>query len=86
MIRQTDKLHESSPDFGDNCIVPVGAPDWVTVELLKKTLSVWQRYYPEQLTAEDALGMILGVSHLFDALARVNRDETIRCTGPGQQS
>ena len=45
--------------------VPPGVPRWVTAELLAETIRVWQPYYSEPLTAEDALAMILSVGQLF---------------------
>jgi len=36
-------------------IVPDGAPDWITNELLVETLETWQPYYGGSLTVEDAL-------------------------------
>jgi len=54
-------------DSPDAVPVPAGAPPWVTPELLADTVRVWQPYYG-RLTSEDALGIILNVSNLFDAL------------------
>jgi hypothetical protein len=50
-------------------IVPAGAPDWITPELVEATIRVWQPYYEEVLTAEEAVTMILDVGRLFDALS-----------------
>jgi hypothetical protein len=45
-------------------------PSWVTDDLIRRTLSVWQPYYKMPLTREDAVGMILAVGRLFGALSR----------------
>lgn len=45
-----------------------GAPAWVTEQLIANTLRVWQPFYTESLTAEDALEILLGVGQLFDVL------------------
>lgn len=50
-------------------IVPAGTPDWITVELIEQTMRVWQPYYAELLTAEEAVTMILNVGRLFDVLS-----------------
>jgi len=50
-------------------IVPAGAPDWITPELVEATIRVWQPYYKDVLTPEEAVTMILDVGRLFDALS-----------------
>ncbi len=50
-------------------IVPAGAPDWITTELVEATIRVWQPYYQEVLTPEEAVTMIIDVGRLFDALS-----------------
>jgi hypothetical protein len=52
-----------------NSIVPAGSPDWITPELIEATIRVWQPYYEEVLTPEEAVTMILTVGRLFDALS-----------------
>jgi hypothetical protein len=47
-------------------IVPDGAPDWITNELLVETLETWQPYYDGSLTVEDALEILIGVTKLFE--------------------
>jgi len=48
--------------------VPPGSPSWVTKELIAKTIRVWQPYYKEKLTEEDALEMLINVGQVFNAL------------------
>lgn len=50
-------------------IVPAGAPDWITAELIEATIRTWQPYYKEVLTPEEAVTMILTVGRLYDALS-----------------
>jgi hypothetical protein len=50
-------------------IVPAGAPDWITPELVEATIRVWQPYYAEVLSPEEAVTMIVSVGRLFDALS-----------------
>lgn len=49
--------------------VPSGAPDWVTSELIQYTIEVWQPYYRDPLTTDDALEMLLNAGHLLRVLA-----------------
>ena len=50
--------------------VPAGAPVWVTSELIDHTLRVWQPYYAEPLTADDALAIIQNISQLIEVVSR----------------
>ena len=45
-------------------------PDWVSDELLKKTIEIWQPYYPNQLTRDDAIAIINNVGGVIDCLRR----------------
>ncbi|MBX9787485.1 MAG: hypothetical protein K2Y37_01090 [Pirellulales bacterium] len=46
--------------------VPAGAPSWVNAQLINQTIRVWQPYYAEPLTPEDALAIIQSVGRLID--------------------
>ena len=50
-------------------IVPAGAPDWITAELIAETIRVWQPYYEAVLTPEEAVTMIQSVGRLYKALS-----------------
>ena len=50
-------------------IVPAGTPDWITPELIEQTIRVWQPYYAELVTPEEAVTMILNVGRLYDVLS-----------------
>ncbi len=54
---------------------PAGAPEWVTAELLSDTLAAWQPYYAEDLTAADAMEILLAAGRLFDALGDADHEE-----------
>jgi hypothetical protein len=56
-------------------VVPPGAPRWVTAELIEHTLRVWQPYYAERLTFDDALEMILNVAALGELLREKTKNE-----------
>ncbi len=48
--------------------VPDGAPDWITPDLIVDTLNTWQSHFPEALTAEDAVEILLNVARFLDAM------------------
>jgi hypothetical protein len=50
-------------------IVPAGTPDWITGELIEKTIRVWQPFYREVVTPEEAVTMILNVGRLYAVLS-----------------
>lgn len=50
-------------------IVPAGAPDWITAELIDATIRTWQPFYKDVLTVDDAVTMLVDVGRLFDALS-----------------
>jgi hypothetical protein len=50
-------------------ILPAGAPDWITPELIEATIRTWQPYYQATLTPDEAVTMILDVGRLFEALS-----------------
>jgi hypothetical protein len=49
--------------------VPSGAPSWVTLELIEDTIRVWQPYYEQPLTVEDALSILMNFGQLTDVLS-----------------
>jgi hypothetical protein len=53
-----------SPDM-----VPAGTPEWITPHLIAETIRVWQPYYREVLTPEEAVTMIRNVGRLYEALS-----------------
>lgn len=50
-------------------IVPAGTPDWITAELIEKTIHVWQPYYADLLSPEEAVTIIQSVGRLYQALS-----------------
>jgi hypothetical protein len=57
-----------SPTPVPNRRVPAGAPEWVTPDLIERTINVFQPKYNEPLTPELSLEIILNTVHLFDLL------------------
>jgi hypothetical protein len=50
--------------------LPPGTPAWITIELVERTIEVWQPYYVSPLSPDDAVTMILNVGRLFGILSR----------------
>ena len=50
-------------------ILPAGRPDWITAELIKQTIRVWQPYYEAVISPEEAVTMIQSVGRLYQALS-----------------
>lgn len=44
-------------------------PDWMTEDLIQATLVVWQPYYDDALSRQDAIDMILATRRLFQILS-----------------
>ena len=43
-------------------------PKWITPERISETIRVWQPYYSERLTEDDAVEMLVNVGRLGDVL------------------
>ena len=69
MSQSNRKKDCSVEEDAGKCIVPAGLPDWITSELIQKTISVWQPYYATPITIDEAVGMIHSVGMLVDALS-----------------
>lgn len=50
----------------DPVYVPDGAPAWVTRETIVATIELFQPCYPEPITPEVALGMVLAMTGALD--------------------
>jgi len=48
--------------------VPTGTPSWVTARLIQQTIILWQPYYEENLSSEDAVAIILTIGRLFNVV------------------
>jgi hypothetical protein len=51
-----------------------GLPDWVTEDWLRETIRVWQPYYEDPLTIQDAAEIIRN----WDRLLSVLREEPLK--------
>lgn len=62
--RTQETADHTTPDAD----LPPGAPTWITADLIRDTVDVWQPYYDRELTADDAVEILQNVAHMFDAL------------------
>jgi hypothetical protein len=60
------------PSNGDSRCIPCASthPAWISEDLIRATLAVWQPHYDAPLTRQDAIEMILAASRLWSALSR----------------
>jgi hypothetical protein len=48
--------------------VDIGAPRWITSELIADTIETWRPYYARRLTEADAVEILVSVGELADIL------------------
>ena len=66
---------------GDTNTASAGLPAWMSDALVKETICVWQPYYDETLTVDDAIEILTNVGHLAKFLTET--DDEAFC-GPGK--
>lgn len=71
----TPPLSDCGNNLASRPVVPVGAPDWVTPQLIQDTLDTWNSHYAEALKPEDALEILINVNNLFQVI-EPERDDT----------
>lgn len=49
-------------------VLPSGAPKWITADDIEKAIRVWQPNYPQLLTPEDAVEILVNTHNLLDVL------------------
>lgn len=63
---QPDCLAPGSAPTGE---LPAGTPEWITPELVDRTIRVWQPFYREaQLSPADAVQILVGTGRLLAVL------------------
>jgi len=50
--------------------LPLDTPVWITPELVELTQKVWQPYYTDELSVQDAITILRNASNLLGALTR----------------
>jgi hypothetical protein len=48
---------------------PDGIPTWITEEIIFQTIRVWQPYYDEKVSEQDAVEILMAFSRLLDIIA-----------------
>jgi hypothetical protein len=69
MSRSNRQPDCQKPEEAGRLLLPVGTPDWITLELVEATVRTWQPYYEAPLTTDDAIEIIRNSGLLFDALS-----------------
>jgi hypothetical protein len=59
-----------APEDATEMTVPQCAPAWITPELIRETILVWQPYYSESITPEAAYTILQNTGRLLDVLFR----------------
>ncbi|MCG8587010.1 MAG: hypothetical protein MI757_20075 [Pirellulales bacterium] len=49
-------------------MLPEGLPDWITQDLVRQTLDVWQPRYGRELTTDEAIEILRNVVRLAEFL------------------
>jgi len=68
-MRRKVNQSDSAAVLIETVVMPPGTPEWITVELIRLTLKVWQKHYKEPLSTQDAVTIILNAGQLFGILA-----------------
>lgn len=68
-MSRSNRKNDRNANGGRTGIVPAGTPDWITAELIEETIRVWQPFYVELVTPEEAVAMILSVGRLYGVLS-----------------
>lgn len=73
-VGEAEPVARSSPQLRGGASrgsgLPPGTPAWITRDLVALTLKVWQPYYKEPLSAQDAVTIVLNVGKLIGVLSR----------------
>jgi hypothetical protein len=49
--------------------MPPGTPSWITMDLVRETVRVWQPYYSTPISLDDAVTILTRVGQLFSVLS-----------------
>ena len=67
-MRPNSPAPDSSSTQSAQVSVPPALPAWITAERIEDTIKVWQPYYKDKLTIEDAVAIMVNITALFDVL------------------
>jgi hypothetical protein len=81
-MTQSDPILAARDTANSDVSVPAGTPGWISTELVKHTIAVWQPRFQAQLSVRDAVELLLTVGRLFGALREgVAHDKAICSAG-----
>ena len=49
--------------------LPPGTPKWITMDLVRETIRVWQPYYSAPISLDDAVTILSRMGQLFNILS-----------------
>jgi hypothetical protein len=49
--------------------LPPGTPQWITMDLVRETIRVWQPYYSAPISLDDAVTILSRIGQLFSVLS-----------------
>jgi hypothetical protein len=62
--------HTTRPPRGGRAeLLPPGTPPWITMDLIRETVRVWQPYYSTPISLDDAVTILSRVGQLFSVLS-----------------
>ncbi len=67
-MRPKSPVPDSTSTQPAHVSVPPALPAWITAEGIEDTIKVWQPYYKDKLTVEDAVAIMVNITALFDVL------------------
>src|ERR1700689_4870544 len=77
-------MHEPVTDH-EIAAVLRGPPSWITPDLIRNTLTTWQPYYKQRLTAEDAYEILTNTGRLFKVLSEKPKSKPIQPSADPQE-
>lgn len=64
---------QTEPSLSHNGQRPLSM-DWMTDDLLQKTLAVWSEVYEQPLTTDDAVEILMNVKRFSEALLQIGKE------------
>jgi len=65
-----EKLRQGPGLFGPVELSVTGRPEWVSEELLDRTIDLWSRAYQRTVTTQEAMEILMNVKRLAELLIR----------------
>lgn len=76
---------QQSPRYEPETLGPNALPDWMSPDLIKATISVWEPIYGKKLTQEDAVEILRNAGLLMDVILNGHHEQKVFGAGQGFQ-